>query len=189
MTQTRAVHPDVERVLLDTAAVQARIQELGAQITRDYAGKKPVFIGILKGGVMFLADLLRAADLDCQVDFMCLASYSGASSSGVVRLLLDLRESITDRDVLVVEDIVDTGLTLSYLLQNLKTRRPRSLEICTLLDKAECRKVRVEPKYVGFKIPNEFVVGYGLDFEEAYRNLPYIGVLKKSAAEARSAKA
>lgn len=175
------LHPDVERVLLDEGAIAARVRELGEEICRDYRGRTPVLVGILKGSVPFLADLLRALRLDCSVDFMSAASYSGEASTGVVRLLLDLRESVQGKDVLLVEDIVDTGLTLSYLQQNLMTRRPASLEICTLLDKPGCRKVRVKPRYTGFKIPNEFVVGYGLDYNERYRNLPYVAVLKSSA--------
>jgi hypoxanthine phosphoribosyltransferase len=139
-------------------------------------------VGILKGSVTFLADLMREIDLPCQLDFISLASYSGRSSSGVVQLLLDLREDISGKDVVVVEDIVDTGLTLSYLQENLRTRGPKSLELCTLLDKPECRKAQVQPKYVGFRIPNEFVVGYGLDYRERYRNLPYIGVLRGEKA-------
>ncbi len=184
MTQKAPPHPDIERVLVSEEDLRRRIAELGAQIARDYAGKPPMFVGILKGCLLFLSDLMRATPLDCEVDFMSLASYSGDSSTGVVRQLLDLRDSPQGRDLLIVEDIVDTGLTLSYLVQNLKTRGPRSLEICSLLDKPDCRKVGIRPKYVGFKIPPEFVVGYGLDFNERYRNLPYIGVLKKSAAEA-----
>lgn len=177
-------HPDIERVLLDEGVIRSRIAELGRQLSADYAGRKPVLIGILKGSIPFMADLMRTMEVDHTVDFMCLSSYSGDSSTGVVRLILDLRESIQDRDVLVVEDIVDTGLTLSYLRQNLLTRAPRTLELVTLLDKPDCRKVNISPKYCGFKIPNEFVVGYGLDYNEAYRHLPYIGVLKKSAVKA-----
>ena len=177
-------HPDIERILLDEAALRARIAELAAQLSADYAGRKPVLIGILKGSVLFMADLMRAMTLDHTVDFMCASSYSGESSTGVVRLILDLRESIQGRDVLVIEDIIDTGLTLGYLRQNLLTRQPRSLELVTLLDKPDCRKVNISPKYCGFRIPNEFVVGYGLDYDEAYRHLPYIGVLKKSAVRA-----
>ncbi len=179
---TAPIHPDIERVLLDEATLRARIAELARQLSADYAGKDPVLIGILKGSVPFMADLMRSLTVDHTIDFMCLSSYSGDSSTGVVRLMLDLRESIQGRDVLVVEDIIDTGLTLSYLRQNLLTRGPRSLELCTLLDKPETRKVTISPKYSGFKIPNEFVVGYGLDFNEQYRHLPYIGVLKPSAA-------
>ncbi|MBI3547933.1 MAG: hypoxanthine phosphoribosyltransferase [Elusimicrobia bacterium] len=175
------MHPDVERVLLSEADIHARVAEMGRQITRDYAGKKLLVVGILKGSVIFLSDLMRKIDLPCEIDFICLKSYSGQSSTGVVQLLLDLRESAEGRDLLLVEDIVDTGLTLNYLNQNLMTRKPKSLEICSLLDKPDCRKVRVNAKYVGFKIPNEFVVGYGLDYNEKYRNLPYIGVLKTPA--------
>lgn len=176
----KSPHRDIERVLLDEAQIQERIRELGRQLSADYQGRSPLLVGILKGSLVFLADLMRQISVDFSVDFMCLASYSGAGSTGVVRLLLDLRESAEGRDLLIVEDIVDTGLTLSYLNQNLRTRNPRSVEICTLLDKPGARKVRVQPKYVGFKIPGEFVVGYGLDYEERYRNLPFVGVLRKS---------
>lgn len=175
------VHPDIERVLLDKEKIQQRVRELAEKITKDYADRPPVLIAILKGSVLFLGDLMREMRLDCSVDFIGLSSYEGKKSTGVVRLVLDLRESVEDKDVLVVEDIVDTGLTLSYLNQNLMTRRPRSLETVTLLDKPSRRRVRIEPKYVGFKIPDEFVVGYGLDYDERYRNLPYIGVLKPEA--------
>lgn len=174
-----SVHPDIERVLLEEDVIRARIKELARELSSDYAGRKPVLIGILKGSVPFMADLMRAMTEDHTVDFMCLSSYSGNASTGVVRLILDLRESISDRDVLIVEDIIDTGLTLGYLRQNLLTRQPRTLELVTLLDKPECRKVTISPKYCGFKIPNEFVVGYGLDYNEAYRHLPYIGVLRR----------
>lgn len=175
-------HKDIERILLDEEAIRRRIRELGVQITEDYQGCRPVLIGILKGSVLFLADLIREIKLDCAVDFMSAASYEGDSSTGVVRLLLDLRESVQGKDVIIVEDIVDTGLTISYLQQNLKTRKPKSIAVCTLLDKPDCRKVTVSPKYTGFEIPNEFVVGFGLDYNERYRNLPYIGVLKQAAA-------
>jgi hypoxanthine phosphoribosyltransferase len=181
MVRPNGLHPDIDRILIDSGSIQRRIRELGEELSRDYAGRRPVLIGILKGCVLFLSDLLRETRLDCSVDFMSAASYSGVSSTGAVRLLLDLRDSIEGKDVLLVEDIVDTGLTLSYLLQNLKMRGARSLEICTLLDKTECRRVQVQPKYVGFKIPDEFVVGFGLDYNENYRNLPYIGVLKRPA--------
>lgn len=174
-------HPDIEKILIPQDKIQSRVRELGLEISRDYAGKCPVFVGILRGCVLFLADLLKNVTVDCSVDFICLSSYSGTRSSGVVRTLLDLRESIQDRDVVIVEDIVDSGLTLSYLMENLGTRRPRSLEICALLDKPECRKVSVPIKYAGFTVPNKFVVGYGLDYNEIYRNLPYVGVMKKSA--------
>lgn len=180
--QTAALHPDIARVLLTEEQIRERIRELGHAITRDYAGRRLTLVGILKGSVMFLSDLMRELDLDCTVDFMCLSSYSGKESTGVVRVMLDLRESAEGRDILVIEDIIDTGLTLSYLMQNLKTRNPRSLEICAFLDKPDCRKVQVRAKYVGFPIPNEFVVGYGLDYNEQYRNLPYVGILKPPRA-------
>ncbi|MBI4347232.1 MAG: hypoxanthine phosphoribosyltransferase [Elusimicrobia bacterium] len=176
------MHPDIARVLLTEEQIRERIRELGHAITRDYAGRRLTLVGILKGSVMFLSDLMRELDLDCTVDFMCLSSYSGKESTGVVRVMLDLRESAEGRDILVIEDIIDTGLTLSYLMQNLKTRNPRSLEICAFLDKPDCRKVQVRAKYVGFPIPNEFVVGYGLDYNEQYRNLPYVGILKPPRA-------
>lgn len=176
---SRPVHPDIERILLDETQLRSRIKEIGDQISRDYAGRKLTLVGILRGSVVFLGDLMRAVTADCSVDFMCLSSYSGKGSTGVVRVLLDLRDNAEGRDLLIVEDIVDTGLTLHYLLDNLRTRNPRSLEICALLDKPECRKVDVKAKYVGFKIPNEFVVGYGLDYNESYRNLPYVGVLRQ----------
>lgn len=154
---------------------------MGRQISRDYAGRKLTLVGILRGSVVFLGELMRSITTDCSVDFMCLSSYSGKGSTGVVRFLLDLRDNAEGADLLIVEDIVDTGLTLHYLLDNLRTRNPRSLEICALLDKPECRKVDVKAKYVGFSIPNEFVVGFGLDYNEKYRNLPYVGVLRKAA--------
>jgi hypoxanthine phosphoribosyltransferase len=180
MAESQKLHPDVERVLIAEGDVRRRVRELAREISRDYAGRSPMLVGVLKGCVLFLSELMQELELDCCVDFICLASYSGTSSSGVVRMLLDLRDSAQGRDVLVVEDIVDTGLTIGYLMQNLQTRGPRSVEVCTLLDKPECRKIGIQPKYVGFSIPNEFVVGFGLDYQERYRNLPYVGVLKPS---------
>ncbi|MBI4423213.1 MAG: hypoxanthine phosphoribosyltransferase, partial [Elusimicrobia bacterium] len=156
MNQQAALHPDIARVLIAEEDIRARIRDLGRQISRDYAGKPLILVAILKGSVVFLADLMRALDVQCSVDFICLSSYAGKESTGVVRLLLDLRENAEGQDILLVEDIIDTGLTLSYLAQNLKTRNPRSLEICAFLDKPECRKVQVRAKYVGFQIPNEF---------------------------------
>ncbi len=178
-TTQEKININIQKILVSEDQIRARVRELGEQISRDYANKNPVLIGILKGSVFFLSDLMRALSIDCCVDFMSLASYSGEKSNGIVRLLLDLRETIEGRDVIIIEDIVDTGLTLSYLENILRTRNPRSLEVCSLLDKPECRKISVKAKYVGFTIPNEFVVGYGLDLDEKYRNLPYIGVLKK----------
>ncbi|MBI5240668.1 MAG: hypoxanthine phosphoribosyltransferase [Elusimicrobia bacterium] len=179
MTETSIpVHPDVEKVLIGPEALQKRVRELGAEISRDYAGRHPTLLGILKGSVVFLGDLLRSIPLDCSVDFLSVSSYSGRQSTGEVRLLLDLRESAAGKDLLLVEDIMDSGLTLHYLLDILRNRGPRSLEVCALLDKPDCRKVAVSARYVGFRIPDEFVVGYGLDHNEKYRNLPYVGVLK-----------
>lgn len=174
------VHPDVKKVLLTETVLRDRIRELGAQITRDYAGRRLVVVGVLKGSLIFLADLLRVigAEVDVIVDFVAVSSYAGAASTGTIRVLLDLRENPEGRDVLVVEDIVDTGLTLSSLTETLRARKPRSLEVCALLDKPDCRKIPFQPKYSGFKIPNEFVVGFGLDFDERYRQLPYVGILR-----------
>lgn len=180
MATETAVHPDITRVLFTEDALRARIRELGAQITRDYAGRRLMVVGVLKGSLIFMADLLRAIgnEVDVHVDFMAVSSYAGTASTGTIRVLLDLRENPEGRDVLVVEDIVDTGLTLSSLTETLRARKPRSLEVCTLLDKPECRKTPFAPKYAGFKIPNEFVVGFGLDYDERYRQLPYVGVLR-----------
>jgi len=180
MPSSAAVHPDLKKVLLDEEALRARIRELGAELTRDYAGRRLMIVGVLKGSVIFLADLLRALgpELDVEVDFVAVSSYAGQASTGAVRTLLDLRESPEGKDLLLVEDIVDTGLTLSSLTEALRARHPRSLEVCTLLDKPECRKTAFQPKYVGFKIPNEFVVGFGLDCDERYRQLPCVGVLR-----------
>ena len=178
-TQT-AMHPALSKILLDEATLSARIRELGAQITRDYAGKRLVVVGVLKGSVIFLADLLRAIgpEVDVETDFVAVSSYAGTASTGAIRTLLDLRQSPEGKDLLLIEDIVDTGLTLTALTETLRAHRPKSLEVCTLLDKTECRKVPFTPKYVGFKIPNEFVVGFGLDYDERYRQLPCVGVLK-----------
>ena len=178
-----SLHHDIARVLISEEEIQARVAVLGQQLSRDYAGRSLVMIGVLKGSAVFMADLMRKIQLPCIVDFICLSSYIGEESSGVVRMLLDLRENVAGKDLLLVEDIIDSGVTLDYVLQNLRTRHPRSLEVCALLDKPDCRKVEVNAKYVGFKIPNEFVVGYGLDYDERYRNLPYIGTLKPEARQ------
>jgi len=174
------IHHALSKVLLDEAALAARIAELGAQITRDYSGKRLMVVGVLKGSVIFLADLLRAIgpEVDVEMDFVAVSSYAGAASTGAVRTLLDLRQSPEGKHLLLVEDIVDTGLTLTSLTETLRAHRPSSLEVCTLLDKPDCRKTPFQPKYVGFKIPNEFVVGFGLDYDERYRQLPCVGVLK-----------
>ena len=171
--------PVLDRVLFSQEQLAARVEELGRQISADYRGKTPLFVGILRGSILFYADLMKQISIDCNMDFMCLSSYSGTSSTGQVRTMLDLRESIKNRHVVIVEDIVDTGLTLQYLMRNLKSRGAASLEICCLLNKPCNRKVDIHPKYVGFEVENEFVIGYGLDYNELYRNLPYIGVFKK----------
>jgi len=171
--------PVLERVLFSEEQLATRVAQLGRQISADYRGKTPLFVGILRGSILFYADLMKQISIDCNMDFMCLSSYSGTSSTGQVRTMLDLRESIKGRHVVIVEDIVDTGLTLDYLMEHLKLRGAASIEICCLLDKPANRKVEVHPKYIGFQIENEFVIGYGLDYNELYRNLPYIGVFKK----------
>jgi hypoxanthine phosphoribosyltransferase len=159
--------------------LQNRVRELAAEISRDYAGRDLVLIGVLKGAVFFLSDLMRQIEVPCEVDFMAVASYGSATrSSGVVRILKDLDAVIEGRDVLIVEDIVDSGLTLQYLLRNLGARNPRSLEVCALLTKPERRKVQLPTRYVGFEIPDRFVIGYGLDHGERYRNLPFVAALK-----------
>lgn len=178
------IHPDVERVLLDSQQIRDRLTEMGAQITADYAENPPILVGVLKGAVMVMADLAREIDLAVEMDWMAVSSYgSGTKSSGVVRILKDLSGDITDRDVLIVEDIIDSGLTLKWLLSNLRSRGPKSVEICTLLRKPEAARVEIDVKYVGFDIPTEFVIGYGLDYAETYRNLPYVGILKPSVYE------
>ncbi|QIB28062.1 hypoxanthine phosphoribosyltransferase [Caloranaerobacter azorensis] len=171
---------DIRQILIETDELQKRIKELGQEITRDYKDKDLVVICVLKGAVMFMSDLCKNIDLPLSIDFMAVSSYgSSTQSSGVVRILKDLDSSIEDRDVLIVEDIIDTGLTLSYLVENLKSRGPKSVKLCTLLNKPERRKTDVKVDYIGFTIPDEFVVGYGLDFNEKYRNLPYICILKE----------
>ena len=170
----------IGEVLVSAEDVQRRVAELGEQISRDYAGRSLLLIGVLKGAVFFLSDLMRFIDIPVEVDFMAVASYGSATdSSGVVRILKDLDASIEDRDVLIVEDIVDSGLTLQYLMRNLGSRNPRTLEVCALLTKPERRKVDLPTRYVGFEIPNRFVVGYGLDYAERHRNLPFVAVLER----------
>ena len=179
----------VEKVLIDEQALSQRVAELGAEISADYRDRDLLLVGVLKGAVFFIADLMRELDISCEVDFMAISSYGSATdSSGVVRILKDLDLSIEGRNVLVVEDIVDSGLTLSYLVRTLRARQPASLEVCALLTKPARRRTEVPCRYVGFEIPPQFVIGYGLDFAERYRNLPYVGVLRDElAAQAEGA--
>ncbi|ERJ80202.1 hypoxanthine phosphoribosyltransferase [Peptostreptococcaceae bacterium oral taxon 113 str. W5053] len=175
----------LECTLIDEESLQKRIHELGEEITRDYEGKDLVLIGILKGSIMFLSDLCKEIPLSLAMDFMSVSSYGNRSeSSGVVRILKDLDQNIENKDVLIVEDIIDSGLTLSYLRDNLSHRGPRSIQICTLLDKPDRRVAKdIHVNYCGFIIPDKFVVGYGLDFSEKYRNIPFIGALKRELYE------
>jgi len=173
------MHDDIDRVLFSPEQIQERVQELGQQIMRDFRDRDPHLVTIVKGSLPFLADLMRAIDMPLSVDLLGVASYAGTSSSGEVRLTKDLDESIEGRHILVVEDIIDTGLTLSYVLRNLRQRAPASLKVVTFLDKPEGRGTAIEADYVGFTIPDEFVIGYGLDWNQRYRNLPYVGILKR----------
>ena len=171
----------IERILVDEASLQARVAELAQAISADYGGKDLVLICVLKGGITFLTDLMRMLTVPHEIDFMAISSYGVGQreSSGAVRLIMDLKTDIAGRDVLLVEDIVDSGRTMDYLLRNLWARRPASLKVCTLLSKPSRRVVNVPLDYTGFEIPDEFVLGYGLDFDEKYRNLPYVAVLKE----------
>src|SRR5205809_7915494 len=171
-------------VLIDQASLQGRVVELGAEISADYAGRDLLLVGVLKGAVFFMADLMRELTVPCEIDFMAISSYGAATdSSGVVRILKDLDINIEGRHVLVVEDIIDSGLTLSYLIRNLEAREPETLEVCALMTKPDRREIDIPVRYVGFEIPNRFVIGYGLDFGERYRNLPYVGVLDPDLVE------
>jgi hypoxanthine phosphoribosyltransferase len=168
----------VGEILIDEDALGARVAELGAEVSADYQGRDLLLIGVLKGAVFFMADLMRQITVPCEVDFMAISSYGDSTdSSGIVRILKDLDINIEGRDVLVVEDNIDSGLTLSYLIRNLESREPASLEVCALMTKPARREIDVPVRYIGFEIPNRFVVGYGLDFGERYRNLPYVAVL------------
>ncbi|HEV7561903.1 MAG TPA: hypoxanthine phosphoribosyltransferase [Solirubrobacterales bacterium] len=170
--------PAIGETLVSKEDLQRRIVELGREVSRDYAGRDLVMVGVLKGAVLFLADLMRNIDVPCEIDFMAVSSYgSQTDSSGVVRILKDLDAPIEDRHVLIVEDIIDSGLTLQYLMRNLNARRPASLEVCALLTKPERLRVDLSPKYVGFEIPNRFAIGYGLDHAQRYRNLDYVAAL------------
>ncbi|MFZ2917004.1 MAG: hypoxanthine phosphoribosyltransferase, partial [Trichococcus flocculiformis] len=171
-------------VLYSEEEISAVVKDLGAQLTKEYEGKNPLVIGVLKGAVMFMTDLSRAMDCDLELDFMDVSSYgAGMESSGDVKILKDLDTTVDGRDLLIVEDIIDTGRTLSYLIEIFKYRKAKSIKVVTLMDKKERREVDLEADYIGINVPNEFVVGYGLDFNEKYRNLPYIGILKTEVYE------
>ncbi len=172
--------PAIGEVLVSNEDLKRRIGELGAEISRDYEGRDLIMVGVLKGAVLFIADLMRDLTVPCEIDFMAVSSYgSETDSSGVVRILKDLDSPIEDRDVLIVEDIIDSGLTLHYLIKNLRARNPRSLEVCSLLTKPERRRVDLPIRYVGFEIPNRFAIGYGLDHAQRYRNLPFVAALNQ----------
>jgi len=174
------MYKDIKKILIEEKELQAKVAELGAKITEDYKGKDLLIVCVLKGAVVFTSDLMREIKLPLDIDFMAISSYgANTESSGVVRILKDLNTGIDGRHVLIVEDIIDSGLTLAYLAENLKSRHPASVEICTILDKRERRIAELDIKYTGFVVPDEFVVGYGLDYAEKYRNLPYIAVLKE----------
>lgn len=174
------MNQDIERVIFSEEKLAETVHKLGAQITEDYKDRKLLLISILKGSIMFMSDLMRSIDIPCEIDFMAVSSYgSGVKSSGTVRILKDLDRDIHGYDVLIVEDILDSGMTLNYLMDLLYARNPNSIRICTLFDKPERRKVDIFADYAGLEVPDEFIVGYGLDYAEKYRNLPYIGVLKR----------
>ena len=174
-----SLEKDIAEILISAEELQNKVAELGRQISEDYRGRDLLLICLLRGAVVFLSDLIRAIDIPLEMDFIAISSYGNSTrSSGVVRLVMDLKSNITDRNVLIVEDIVDTGRTLAYILDNLRTRRPADVKVCALLSKPSRREVPVKLDYLGFEIPDKFVVGYGLDYAEGYRNLPFIGVLK-----------
>ena len=178
------LHPDIEEVLYSEEEISAVVKDLGAQLTKEYEGKNPLVIGVLKGAVMFMTDLSRAMDCDLELDFMDVSSYgAGMESSGDVKILKDLDTTVDGRDLLIVEDIIDTGRTLSYLIEIFKYRKAKSIKVVTLMDKKERRVVDLEADYIGINVPNEFVVGYGLDVNEKYRKRPYIGILKTEVYE------
>ena len=176
---------DIQKILITEEQLRTRIAQLGQQLTQDYAGKTPVIVGVLKGVVVFYADMIRQIKVPCQIDFMWISSYQGTNSTGMMEVKRDVTADIKDRHVLILEDIYDTGNSLDFTYRHLMAKQPASLKICTLLDKPERRKpgITLKPDYVGFTVPNEFVVGYGLDYNELYRNLPYVGVLKPEVYE------
>lgn len=176
----RDMNPDIDHVLVTQEQLQQKVAELGAQISRDYEGKDLLLVSILKGGAVFMADIMRAITIPCEIDFMAVSSYGGSNtnSTGLVKVIKDLDTNLNGKDLLIIEDILDTGITLSNLVPMLKMRNPNSVKLCTILSKPSRRKANIEPDYLGFEVPDEFVVGYGLDYNELYRNLPYVGVLK-----------
>ena len=179
-----SMHNDIQEILVTEQQLQQKVQELGAAISRDYAGKDLLLVAILKGSVVFMADLMRAVTIPCNIDFMVVSSYGkGTNTSGLVKIVKDLDQDLNGKHVLIVEDILDTGVTLSNLVPMLKMRNPASVKICTILDKPSRRKADIEADYRGYQIPDEFAVGYGLDYAENYRNLPYVGVLKREVYE------
>ncbi len=184
------MHNDVLKVLISEEEIANKVRELGAQISKDYAGKTPIVVSVLKGSVVFVSDLIRAMEVDLQIDFMVVSSFAGGTvSTGAVKIMKDIDNVIEDRDVLIVEDILDSGITLEYITEIFKGRGPKSIKIATLLDKPARRKSNIVPDYVGFVVPDEFVIGYGLDYAEKYRNLPYIGVLKPCVYSKQDAEA
>ena len=176
---------DMEKILLTEEQIQSKVKELAAQITKDYEGKDPVFVGVLKGVVIFFADMIRNIDIPCEIDFMSISSYSGTTTTGRTEIRKDVSVNIEGRHAVILEDIFDTGTSLTFTVNHLLNKKPASLKICTFLDKPERRRpgITLKPDYTGYVVPNEFVVGYGLDFNEHYRNLPYIGVLKPEVYE------
>ena len=176
----KAMDEDILQVLVTEEQLKAKVQQLGEQISRDYEGKDLLLVSILKGSVVFMADIMRAIKIPSAIDFMVVSSYGGANttSTGLVKIVKDLDQDLSGKDLLIVEDILDTGITLSHLVPMLKLRNPASVRLCTILSKPSRRKADIEPDYLGFEVPDEFVVGYGLDYDENYRNLPYVGVLK-----------
>ena len=177
--ESQTIHPDVKDILINEKQIEKRVKDLGKLISKEYAGKEPLLISVLKGSILFLADLLREITIPCRFDLMTVSSYGDKTeSSGKVKLVMDLKQEVKGRDVIVVEDIFDTGRTLKYIMEHIHDRKPSSVKVCVLLSKKRKHEVDVQPEYVGFEIPDEFVVGYGLDYAERYRHLPYIAVLK-----------
>ena len=181
----RGMRDDIKEILFSEEKIASIVRNMGRQISEDYVGKNLFMVSVLKGSLLFMADLLRAVSIPCSIDFLCVSSYgNGTASSGEVRILKDLDCSLEGKDLLLVEDILDSGVTLSYLLRTLSARNPASIRLCTFLDKPERRRVKIHPDYVGAVVPDKFIVGYGLDYAERYRNLPFVGVLKPEVYEA-----